>query len=121
MHLSVCVRFFNLSSRSKKKKKLSGFSSNPISFRTLLSARLWLTWIHFLISCKPSVYKVPFCIKLSISQPITCIVLYHLCEPMSGSPTQIQHRVLNLLCAGSFEQGGEGNMEFSSSGNPVCW
>ena len=54
MLLSLCVWFFNLSSLSKK---LSGFSSNPISLRKLLSARLWLTWIHCLISCKPSVYK----------------------------------------------------------------
>ena len=118
MLLSLCVRFFNLSSLSKK---LSGFSSNPISHRKLLSARLWFTWIHCLISCKPSVYKVPFCAKLGILQPAIRIVLHHLYEPMSGSPTHIQHTVLKLLCAGSIGQWGEGNTEFSSSRTSVCW
>lgn len=103
-------------------KNLSGFSSNPTSLRKLLSsARLWLTWIHFLVSCKPSVYEVPFCTKLSILQPVIRSILYHLYEPISGSPTQIQHTVLKLLCAGSFVQGGEGNIEFSSSRMSVCW
>ena len=77
---------------------------------------------HFLISCKASVYKASFCIPFSILLHIIPVLLYHFYEPMSGPPTQVQHIVIGkLLCAGSFAQHGEGEIQFSSSRNSICW